>query len=147
MSQNPPKWSLWGFSVLRHPNHLLLVGTNSRNVIITCWFLVAPVQATWNFSGILTVYFSLSTFLNIHASYKSASSGFRLLGKIAVGAKVQSQFSKIHDIKTLCGSFFIALTKFNLTLLIKIVNISAVGQCEQMCLWMVTCMIFFSKNN
>ena len=51
MSQNVPKRSLRDFLSLRHRNHLEI------------------------FSGILTVYF-----LNIRASYQSASSGFRLLG-------------------------------------------------------------------
>ena len=31
MSQNLPKLSLQGFSVLRHPNHLLLAEVNNRN--------------------------------------------------------------------------------------------------------------------
>ena len=42
MSQNQPKGSLRGFSVLRHPNHLLLAGMNNRNVIITQRFHSAP---------------------------------------------------------------------------------------------------------
>ena len=36
--QNQPKRSLWGFSVLCHPNRLLLAGVNNRNVIITQLF-------------------------------------------------------------------------------------------------------------
>ena len=35
LSQNQPKPSLRGFSVLRHPNHLLFAGVKKRNVIIT----------------------------------------------------------------------------------------------------------------
>ena len=49
LSQNQPKWSLWGFSVLRHPNHLVLVGVNRRNVINTQQFYAAPDQANWEF--------------------------------------------------------------------------------------------------
>ena len=49
LSQNQPKWSLWGFSVLRHPNHLILVGVNRRNVINTQQFYAAPDQANWEF--------------------------------------------------------------------------------------------------
>ena len=49
LSQNQPKWSLWGFSVLRHPNNLVLVGVNRRNVINTQQFYAAPDQANWEF--------------------------------------------------------------------------------------------------
>ena len=42
MSQNQPKGSLRGFSVLRHPNRLLLEGMNNRNVTITQRFHSAP---------------------------------------------------------------------------------------------------------
>ena len=46
MSQNLPiKANSSGFSVLRHPNHLLLAGVNNRNVIKTQRFHAAPVQA------------------------------------------------------------------------------------------------------
>ena len=37
------------FSVLRHPNHLLLARMNNRNVIITQRFHAAPVQASRDF--------------------------------------------------------------------------------------------------
>ena len=48
------------FCVLRHPNHFVLAGTNSRNVIITYQFLTAPVQANLDFFYIdcMTVYFN-----------------------------------------------------------------------------------------
>ena len=45
--------SLGGFSVLRHPNHLLFAGVNNRNVIIT---YAAPDQGSrdffWHIDGI-----------------------------------------------------------------------------------------------
>ena len=37
------------FCVLGHPNHFVLAGANNRNVIITCRFLAAPVQANRDF--------------------------------------------------------------------------------------------------
>ena len=49
MSQNLPEGSLWDFLSLRHPNHFLLAGANNRNVIITCRFLAATVQANQDF--------------------------------------------------------------------------------------------------
>ena len=45
MSQNVPKQSLRDFLSLRHPNHLVLVGANNRNFVITYQFRAAPVQA------------------------------------------------------------------------------------------------------
>ena len=58
MSQNLPKRSLWDFLYLRHPNHFVLAGANSRNVIITYTdssrSLFKQIEI---FSGILTVYF------------------------------------------------------------------------------------------
>ena len=42
VSQNQPKQSLRRFSVLHHPNHLLLVGVDNRNIIITQLFHAAP---------------------------------------------------------------------------------------------------------
>ena len=66
------------FQSLSHLNrHLVLVGANNRNVIITYRLLAAPVQ--------LTIYFNCKY---IRASYLSASSGFifsLLLGKIPAG--------------------------------------------------------------
>ena len=57
-----------------------------RNYIdrcITYRFLAAPVQANRDFFLAYLLYIStVSTFLNIRASYWSASSGFRLLGEI-----------------------------------------------------------------
>ena len=44
VSQSQPKRSLRAFSVLRHPNHLLLARMNNRNVIITQRFHAAPVR-------------------------------------------------------------------------------------------------------
>ena len=38
VSQNQPKQSLQGFSVLYRPNHLLLVDVDNRNIIITQLF-------------------------------------------------------------------------------------------------------------
>ena len=49
MSQNLPKRSLRNFLSLRHPNHFVLAGANNRNVIITCRFLAATVQANRDF--------------------------------------------------------------------------------------------------
>ena len=49
MSQNLPKQSLQDFLSLHHPNHFVLVGANNKNVIITYWFLTAPVQANQDF--------------------------------------------------------------------------------------------------
>ena len=49
MSQNLPKQSLQDFLSLRHPNHFVLVSANKRNIIITYWFLTAPVQAIQDF--------------------------------------------------------------------------------------------------
>ena len=92
MSQNLPEQSLWDFLSLRHPNHFVLASANNRNVIITYRFLAAPVQGIQIFS-ILTVWLyisNVSTFLNIRASYKSASSGFRPLGQIPAGAMTSS---------------------------------------------------------
>ena len=97
MSQNLPKRSLRDFLSLRHPNHFVLVGANNRNVIITYRFLAAPVQANRDFFYIdcmTSLYIStVSTFLNIRASYWGASSGFRLLGEIRLRGqkKVQRQ--------------------------------------------------------
>ena len=42
VSQNQPKQSLRIFSVLHHPNHLLLVGVDNRNIMITQLFHAAP---------------------------------------------------------------------------------------------------------
>ena len=50
------------FGVFCPPNHLVLAGTNNRNVIITYRFLAAPVLANRDSSGILTVYFSCKYF-------------------------------------------------------------------------------------
>ena len=71
MSQNLPERSLQDFLSLRHPNHFVLVGANNRNVIITYRFPAAPVQANRDFFYIdcMTVYSTVSTFLNIRASY------------------------------------------------------------------------------
>ena len=55
--------SPFGFSVLRHPNHLVPAGANNRNVIITYRFLAAPIQANGDFFWhILTVYFNCNYF-------------------------------------------------------------------------------------
>ena len=55
--------SPFGFSVLRHPSHLVLAGANNRNVIITYRFLAAPVQANRDFFWhILTVHFNCNYF-------------------------------------------------------------------------------------
>ena len=94
MSQNLPivSCSFGIFCVLRHPNHFVLAGANNTNVIITYRFLAAPVQAIEIFS-ILTVWLyisTVSTFLNIRASYWRASSGFRLLGEIPAGVIIKS---------------------------------------------------------
>ena len=67
MSQNLPKRSLGGVLSLRHPNHIVLVGANNRNVIITYRFLPAPVQVNWDFfyTGIdrgMTVYLNCKYF-------------------------------------------------------------------------------------
>ena len=43
-------------------NYQLLAGANNRNVIITHQFLVAPVQASRDFSDTLTVYFNCRYF-------------------------------------------------------------------------------------
>ena len=67
MSQNLPKRSLRHFQSLRHPNHLVLAGTNNRNVIITYRLLAAPVQANRDFFLAYWQYIStVSTFLNIY---------------------------------------------------------------------------------
>ena len=42
VSQNQPKQSLQGFPVLYRPSHLLLVGVDNRNIIITQLFHAAP---------------------------------------------------------------------------------------------------------
>ena len=84
MSQNLPKRSLQDFLSLHLPNHLLLEGTNNRNVIITYRFLTAPVQANQDFFRHTWLYIST---VSIYAWVTmSASSGFRLLGKIPAGA-------------------------------------------------------------
>ena len=44
VSQNQPKQSLRRFSVLHLPNHLLLVGVDNRNIIITQLFHAAPTN-------------------------------------------------------------------------------------------------------
>ena len=62
MSQNQPKRSLRGFSVLRHLNGLLLAGMNNRNVIITQRFHSTPDLGNRDFSGILTVFFNYKYF-------------------------------------------------------------------------------------
>ena len=66
MSQNLPivSSSFGIFCVLRHPNHFTLAGANNRNVIITCRFLAAPVQANGDFFYIdcMTVYFNCKYF-------------------------------------------------------------------------------------
>ena len=82
------------FCVLRHPNHFVLAGGNNRNVIITYRFLAAPVQANREFFYIdCMLYIStVSTFLNIRASYWSASSGIRLLDEISAGAEKSRYF-------------------------------------------------------
>ena len=55
--------SPFGFSVLRHPNNLVLPVANNRNVRITYRFLAAPVQANRDFFWhILTVYFNCNYF-------------------------------------------------------------------------------------
>ena len=63
MSQNLPKRSLWYFLYLRHPNHFVLAGANSRNVIITYTdssrSLFKQIEI---FSRILTVYFNRKYF-------------------------------------------------------------------------------------
>ena len=60
MSQNLPKRSLGDVLSLRHPNHFVFAGANNRNVIITYWFLAAPVQANRDFFYIdcMTAYFN-----------------------------------------------------------------------------------------
>ena len=62
MSQNLLKWSLQGFSVLRHPNHLLLTDVNNRNVIIDQLFHAASDQSNRDFSGILLASFNCQYF-------------------------------------------------------------------------------------
>ena len=90
MSQNLPERSLWDFLSLRHPNHFVLPGANNRNVIITHRFLAAPVQGNRDFFLPYWLYFStVSSFLNIRASYYSASSGFRPEGEIPAEAIIQ----------------------------------------------------------
>ena len=46
-SKTLPKWSLWDFLFYIIPNHLLLAGTNNRNVIIIQQFHAAPLQINW----------------------------------------------------------------------------------------------------
>ena len=41
-----------------HPNHLVLAGTNNRNVIITYRFLATPVQANRDFFLVYRLYIS-----------------------------------------------------------------------------------------
>ena len=51
-------WALpSGFSVLRHPNHVLLAGANNRNVIITWTIPCGPCssKSRFSFPGILTI--------------------------------------------------------------------------------------------
>ena len=59
-----PERSLRDVLSLRHPNHFLFAGANNRNVIITYWFLAAPVQANRDFFYIdcMTVYFNCKYF-------------------------------------------------------------------------------------
>ena len=63
MSQNLPKRSLRDFPYLRHPNHFVLAGANSRNVIITYTDSSRPLfKQIEIFSGMLIVYFNYKYF-------------------------------------------------------------------------------------
>ena len=56
--------SPFGFSFLRHPNHLVLAGANNGNVIITYQFPRGPCSSKLRFFfwHILTVYFNCNYF-------------------------------------------------------------------------------------
>ena len=102
MSQNLPKRSLRGFSVLRHPNHLRYLRARTiENVVITHRFLAAPIECKSRFFLAYCLYISaVSTFLNIRTSYLSASSKFHLLVEISVG---EGMGAKTRDFKKLLG--------------------------------------------
>ena len=67
MSQNLLKWSLQGFSVLRHPNHLLLTDVNNRNVIIDQLFHAASDQSNRDFFWYTACIFQLSVLFYVYA--------------------------------------------------------------------------------
>ena len=101
VSQNLPKRSLGDVLSSRHPNHFVLVGTDSSR---------PPFEQIEMFS-ILTVWLyisTVSTFLNIRASSKSASSGFRLLGEIPAGAiMVDTETQIATRLKCYVSRFFL----------------------------------------
>ena len=82
MSQNLLKWFLQGFSVLRHPNHLLLTDVNNRNVIIDQLFHAASDQSNRDFFWYTACIFQLSVLFYVYAR---ATIGC-LLGEIPDGA-------------------------------------------------------------
>ena len=93
MSQNLLKWSLQGFSVLRHPNHLLLTDVNNRNVIIDQLFHAASDQSNRDFFLVYCLHLStVSTFLRIRASYQDASSAKSPMGAGGGGAIISVKF-------------------------------------------------------
>ena len=82
------------FCVLGHPNHFVLAGaTIEKSSLLTD--SSRPLFKQIEIFSMLTVWLyisTVSTFLKIRASNKSASSGFRLLGEIPAGAKTPTRY-------------------------------------------------------
>ena len=106
MSQNLPKQSLRDFLFYV----ILTVSYPQARTIETsslCKDSMLPLfKQIEIFSGILTYISNVSTFLNIRASYYSASSGFRLLCEIPAGANSLQPIEQIHIVAYLVPSLF-----------------------------------------